>query len=173
MNLNGTAQTTNTYVCPSQVTADGGVPASAIATAGHRLRHRHQSRHSGTGMYGSGGTLAETSSRHELHGELAFDAVPSCANELLLAGLGAGIDFLRCPHRRAVLDALVGDLAPAHVRARPECRSCRDSRSTRCARCGTACPSSRPVRWRRPRQTIRGTPSRSCWSRFPPARRSR
>ncbi len=86
------------------------VPASAIGTAGYHLRHRDQSRHLGYRDVRKRWNAGRDLSRHGLHGELALDAVSSRANELLLAGLGAGIDFLRCPHRRAVLDVLAGDL---------------------------------------------------------------
>lgn len=59
VNFNGVAQTT-TYVSPNQVTAM--IPASAIATAGTVSVTVTNPATAGTGMYGSGGTLAETSS---------------------------------------------------------------------------------------------------------------
>lgn len=60
VNLNGTAQTTNTtFVSTSQLMV--AVPASAIATAGTLSVTVTNPAVAGTGMYGSGGTLAETS----------------------------------------------------------------------------------------------------------------
>jgi hypothetical protein len=58
VNWNGAAQTT-TYVSASQVTA--AIPASAIATAGTVPVTVTNPGTPGTGMYGSGGTLPETS----------------------------------------------------------------------------------------------------------------
>jgi hypothetical protein len=60
VNLNGTAQTSNTtFVSASQLTV--AVPASAIATAGTISITVTNPATAGTGMYGGGGTLAETS----------------------------------------------------------------------------------------------------------------
>jgi len=58
VNFNGAAETT-TYVGSNQLTAM--IPASAIATAGTISVTVTNPATSGTGMYGSGGTLAETS----------------------------------------------------------------------------------------------------------------
>ncbi len=58
MNWSGAAQAT-TYVNGSQLTA--AVPASATATAGAVQNTMTNPGTSGTGMYGSGGTLPETS----------------------------------------------------------------------------------------------------------------
>jgi hypothetical protein len=61
VNWNGTAQTTNTtFVSANQLMVT--VPASDIATAGSVSITVTNPAISGTGMYGSGGTLAETSS---------------------------------------------------------------------------------------------------------------
>jgi hypothetical protein len=58
---NGTAQTANTtYVSGNQLMV--AVPASAIATAGTITVTVTNPATAGTGLYGSGGTLAETSS---------------------------------------------------------------------------------------------------------------
>jgi len=57
-NWNGTAQTT-TYVSGSQLTA--AIPASLIANHGTVQVTVTNPATSGTGLYGSGGTLAETS----------------------------------------------------------------------------------------------------------------
>ena len=58
VNWNGMAQTT-TYVSANQLTV--AVPASAIATAGTVTVTVTNPATPGTGQYGSGGTLAETS----------------------------------------------------------------------------------------------------------------
>ena len=61
VNWNGVAQTANTtYVSGSQLTV--AVPAAAIATAGTITVTVTNPGTPGTGMYGSGGTLPETSS---------------------------------------------------------------------------------------------------------------
>jgi hypothetical protein len=61
VNWNGAAQMSNTtFVSASQLTV--AVPASAIATAGTVTVTVTNPGTTGTGMYGSGGTLAETSS---------------------------------------------------------------------------------------------------------------
>jgi len=61
VNWNGTAQTANTtYVSGSQLTV--AIPASAITTAGTVQVTVTNPATQGTGIYGSGGTLAETSS---------------------------------------------------------------------------------------------------------------
>ena len=61
VNWNGVAQTANTtYVSGNQLTV--AVPASAIATSGTITVTVTNPGTAGTGMYGSGGTLAETSS---------------------------------------------------------------------------------------------------------------
>jgi hypothetical protein len=61
VNLNGAAQTSNTtFVSASQLTV--AVPASAIATASTVTVTVTNPGTAGTGLYGSGGTLAETSS---------------------------------------------------------------------------------------------------------------
>ncbi len=61
VNWNGVAQTSNTtYVSGNQLTV--AVPAAAIATAGTISITVTNPGTPGTGMYGSGGTLAETSS---------------------------------------------------------------------------------------------------------------
>jgi len=60
VNWNGVAQTANTtYVSGSQLTV--AVPASAIATAGTVTVTVTNPAVAGTGQYGSGGKLAETS----------------------------------------------------------------------------------------------------------------
>jgi hypothetical protein len=60
VNWNGTAQTaTTTYVSASQLTV--AVPASAITTAGTVQVTVTNPGTPGTGIYGSGGTLPETS----------------------------------------------------------------------------------------------------------------
>jgi hypothetical protein len=60
VNWNGTAQTANTtYVSASQLTVT--LPASAIANAGTVAVTVTNPATPGTGMYGSGATLAETS----------------------------------------------------------------------------------------------------------------
>jgi hypothetical protein len=59
VNWNGAAQAT-TVLSSNQVTA--AVPAAAISTAGTVAVTVTNPATSGTGMYGSGGTLAETSS---------------------------------------------------------------------------------------------------------------
>ncbi|MFZ1140709.1 MAG: IPT/TIG domain-containing protein [Candidatus Sulfotelmatobacter sp.] len=59
VNWNGTAQTT-TYVSGNQLTV--AVPAAAIATSGTVTVTVTNPGTPGTGMYGTGGTLAETSS---------------------------------------------------------------------------------------------------------------
>lgn len=60
VNWNGVAQTANTtYVSGSQLTVT--VPASAITTAGTIQITVTNPAVAGTGQYGSGGTLAETS----------------------------------------------------------------------------------------------------------------
>jgi len=58
VNWNGAAQST-TYVSNGQLTAP--IPASAIATSGTVQVTVTNPGTSGTGMYGSGGTLSETS----------------------------------------------------------------------------------------------------------------
>lgn len=64
VNWNGVAQTTNTtYVSGSQLTV--AVPASLIENAGSAQITVTNPATSGTGLYGSGGTLAETSSAME------------------------------------------------------------------------------------------------------------
>jgi IPT/TIG domain-containing protein len=61
VNWNGTAQTANTtFVSGSQLMV--AIPASAITTAGMVSVTVTNPAISGTGLYGSGGTLAETSS---------------------------------------------------------------------------------------------------------------
>ena len=61
VNLNGTAQTSNTtFVSGNQLMV--AVPAAAIATSGTVSVTVTNPGSPGTGMYGSGGTLAETSS---------------------------------------------------------------------------------------------------------------
>lgn len=61
VNWNGVAQTANTtYVSGSQLTVT--VPAAAIATAGTMTVTVTNPGTPGTGMYGGGGTLPETSS---------------------------------------------------------------------------------------------------------------
>jgi len=61
VNWNGTAQTANTtYVSGSQLTV--AIPASAITTAGTVQVTVTNPATQGTGIYGSGGTLAETTS---------------------------------------------------------------------------------------------------------------
>ena len=61
VNWNGVAQTTNTtYVSASQLTV--AVPASAITTSGTVAITVTNPATAGTGIYGSGATLAETSS---------------------------------------------------------------------------------------------------------------
>jgi len=60
VNWNGVAQTANTtYVSGSQLTV--AVPAAAIATAGMIQITVTNPATQGTGIYGSGGTMAETS----------------------------------------------------------------------------------------------------------------
>jgi hypothetical protein len=59
VNFNGTAQAT-TFISANQVTAS--IPAAAVATAGTASVTVTNPATPGTGMYGSGGTLAETSS---------------------------------------------------------------------------------------------------------------
>jgi hypothetical protein len=60
VNWNGAAQTANTtYVSANQLTV--AVPASAIATAGTVAVTVTNPATPGTGQYGSGGTMAETS----------------------------------------------------------------------------------------------------------------
>ena len=64
VNWNGTAQTTNTtYVSASQLTL--AVPAASIANAGTVQVTVTNPGTQGTGVYGSGGTLSETSSAME------------------------------------------------------------------------------------------------------------
>ena len=58
VNFNGAAQTT-TYVTASQITAS--IPASAVATAGAATVTVTNPGTTGTGLYGNGGTLPETS----------------------------------------------------------------------------------------------------------------
>lgn len=58
VNWNGTAQTT-TFVSGNQVMTK--IPASSVATAGTVAVTVTNPGTTGTGMYGSGGTLAETS----------------------------------------------------------------------------------------------------------------
>jgi hypothetical protein len=61
VNWNGVAQTANTtYVSGSQLTV--AVPASAIANSGTVSITVTNPATTGTGIYGSGGTIAETSS---------------------------------------------------------------------------------------------------------------
>ncbi len=61
VNWNGSAQTSNTtFVSASQLTV--AVPASAIMTAGTVSVTVTNPATAGTGLYGGGGTLAETSS---------------------------------------------------------------------------------------------------------------
>lgn len=61
VNWNGVAQTSNTtFVSASQLTV--AVPASAIMTAGTVTVTVTNPGTTGTGLYGGGGTLAETSS---------------------------------------------------------------------------------------------------------------
>jgi hypothetical protein len=61
VNWNGTAQTSNTtYVSGNQLTV--AVPASLITASGTVQITVTNPATSGTGIYGSGGTLAETSS---------------------------------------------------------------------------------------------------------------
>jgi hypothetical protein len=60
VNWNGVAQTSTTYVSGSQLTV--AVPASAIAASGTVSITVTNPATAGTGIYGSGGTLAETSS---------------------------------------------------------------------------------------------------------------
>ena len=61
VNWNGVAQTSNTtFVSGSQLTL--AVPASAVATAGQVSVTVTNPATAGTGLYGGGGTLAETSS---------------------------------------------------------------------------------------------------------------
>jgi len=61
VNWNGTAQTANTtYVSANQLTV--AIPASGIATAGTVQVTVTNPGTQGTGVYGSGGTLSETSS---------------------------------------------------------------------------------------------------------------
>jgi hypothetical protein len=59
VNWNGAARTT-TFVSGNQVTA--AIPAADVATAGSAAVTVTNPGTPGTGMYGSGGTLAETSS---------------------------------------------------------------------------------------------------------------
>jgi hypothetical protein len=59
VNFNGTAQTT-TFVSANQLTAS--IPATAVATAGNATVTVTNPATQGTGLYGGGGTLAETSS---------------------------------------------------------------------------------------------------------------
>ena len=59
VNFNGNAQTT-TFVSANQLTAS--IPATAIPTAGTATVTVTNPATAGTGMYGGGGTLAETSS---------------------------------------------------------------------------------------------------------------
>jgi len=59
VNFNGMAQVT-TFVSANQVTAS--IPATDVATAGTAAVTVTNPATMGTGMYGSGGTLAETSS---------------------------------------------------------------------------------------------------------------
>jgi len=58
VNFNGAAQTT-TYVSANQITA--AIPAAAIATSGTATVTVTNPGTTGTGLYGSGGTLPETS----------------------------------------------------------------------------------------------------------------
>lgn len=61
VNWNGAAQTANTtFVSNSQLTV--AIPASAIATSGSVTVTVTNPATAGTGLYGSGGTMAETSS---------------------------------------------------------------------------------------------------------------
>lgn len=61
VNWNGAAQTSNTtYVSPNQLTV--AVPAAAIASSGTVSITVTNPATPGTGMYGGGGTTAETSS---------------------------------------------------------------------------------------------------------------
>jgi hypothetical protein len=60
VNWNGTAQTANTtFVSASQVTVS--IPASLIATSGTAMVTVTNPGNPGTGIYGTGATLAETS----------------------------------------------------------------------------------------------------------------
>jgi hypothetical protein len=59
VNFNGTAETT-TFVSANQLTAS--IPAAAVATAGNATVTVTNPATQGTGLYGGGGTLAETSS---------------------------------------------------------------------------------------------------------------
>jgi len=63
VNLDGVAQPT-TFVSANQVTA--AIPAAAVATAGSASITVTNPATSGTGIYGSGGTLAATSSPVDL-----------------------------------------------------------------------------------------------------------
>jgi hypothetical protein len=58
VNFNGAGQTT-TFVSPSQLTAS--IPAMAVSAAGTAAVSVTNPATSGTGMYGSGGTMPETS----------------------------------------------------------------------------------------------------------------
>lgn len=60
VNWNGSAQTATTYVSGNQLTLT--IPASLIANSGTVSVTVTNPATAGTGMYGSGGTLAETSS---------------------------------------------------------------------------------------------------------------
>lgn len=59
VNWNGVAQTATTYVDGTQVSVE--IPASLISSAGTAMVSVTNPATSGTGMYGSGGTSAETS----------------------------------------------------------------------------------------------------------------
>ena len=123
-------------------------------------------------MYGSGGTTGRDLEPHELHGQLKLPESFSGADQLSLPGLGAGIDFLRRPHRRAIFHASSGNRCQhmferAQNPNRVEIIVIPDVRDAK-----QLALSSRPARSPPPRQTLRETPSRSCSNRFPPARRS-
>ncbi|MFZ0805387.1 MAG: hypothetical protein WAN03_04360 [Candidatus Sulfotelmatobacter sp.] len=60
VNWNGVAQTPTTFVTASQLTVN--IPATMITSAGTAMVTVTNPAITGTGMYGSGGTLAETSS---------------------------------------------------------------------------------------------------------------
>lgn len=60
VNWNGTAQTATTYVSGNQLTV--AIPATMIANSGTASITVTNPATSGTGMYGNGGTTAETSS---------------------------------------------------------------------------------------------------------------
>lgn len=60
VNWNGVAQSTTTYISTNQIMAT--IPASMIATSGNVQVTVTNPATTGNGMYGSGGTLAATSS---------------------------------------------------------------------------------------------------------------